>query len=288
MLWSDLRTQRPGYWLALPVICALSFGCEICIESDNPAPLDDDDTGDDDSGDDDVNDDDTGDDDDVFAARCWTLAPSGDGSLVVIEVDMDTGAASEIGRYGTDIHDHFETEGMARIGNTLIMSGAMGSDDYWLELDMETESITTEAVNYNRTLSASDGDIIRVDFPHAALFRYADFDALVANDPSSEVVAQIGNDLCAADETEIFAWRGDEVDKHDVWNGCWLETIQLEDWSSATNGMSLYGTVIYLVEGGSGRIAGFHRNTGRLVVDWTVVLDGYSDSASGLWCGDTR
>lgn len=283
-------------WVLLGTALAL-VGCQGNIADltpggdDDTGSVGDDDVGDDDIGDDDIGDDDVGDDDtetdddDDAEAEvwCWMIAPTHNGTVAVIEVDMQSGSWSLVGEFGSGFGTSLHTEGLARLGDSLIMSADTGDDYNWVEIDMAGGGVTIGSGSWGGPVSVSAGELIRDC--GGDLCRYPDFAALDSSSPSSQVPANFWGERIAGTDTEIYvAWHStEELDIHDAFNACWTDDIELEDWDGWVYGMSVVGDRIFL-KGNEDRIAGFDRYTGALLVDHTVTMDEYPWGASGLWC----
>ncbi len=284
------RFQLLIVWIALA-----AWGCEGSVQQpgdDDPGDDDivvgDDDASDDDAVDDDDDavddDDDAADDDDAGAdVWCWTVAATNNGAMAVIEVDVQTGTWSLVGEYGSGLDGSLRTEGIARLGESLILSAHLENDHHFIEIDMGAEVVTVGSEASSASLSVSAGELIRVC--GGSLCRYPDFAALDSSSPSSLVPASFWGERIAGTDTEIYvSWHStEELDIHDAFNACWMDDIELENWDGWVHGMSVVGDRIYLI-GSENRVAGFDRHTGTLLVDHTMPLDEYPGGASGLWC----
>ncbi len=292
-------------WFALwvPLMVAGCEGTSVDLlpeGGDDDATADDDDAGDDDvvaddddtAGDDDDtagDDDDTvGDDDDLSGATCWTVAPTV-GQIALIEVDVLTGSWSEIGRFGEWVEPGWDSHGIARFGDTLIVP-IYGSIETWYEVDLNGGGVRSGGVPDERAVTTDGQDLITFCDEHqvGTFCRYHSFDDLVSDTPAATIEADLWASRMTATSDRLYsAWHStNEIDVNDVHTGAYIGTLQLEGYDDWIQGMSVRGGELLLMRAASyvHYFARFDLTTGAFLGEVEITDMYYTNRAGGLWC----
>jgi hypothetical protein len=218
---------------------------------------------------------------------CWLVAPR-DGMLAVIQVDMDTGYWFERDAFGTGINESFDTGGLARVGNTLVMAGYTGNEFSWVEADMDAKQVTIGNDAGHVVSVATDGTrILSFCGEHGlSLCTYTNFAALNSGNPSGVLENVVGVTRIGATSDRIYgAWHStDSIKVFDSADGTLLNTVVLEGWDDWIWGISVVGNVLHIVNS-NGLVARFDKDTGAFLDSVQVDLPyPYPSAGHGLWC----
>ncbi len=267
--------------MPLALLLLLGAGCPTHVdELEGPPPVDDDDAAghDDDAGDDDT--------DPPGTPWCRTVVQSFvDPDLVVVEADMDQGTWTELGRFEVPgLGYGFHVEGLAQLGDSLVMSAYTGNGFQWLEIDLAAGTAQLGPENGDRWISATDDQLVTISLSANSFEFFDDFEQLCSGAPSSQVItsAHASRHGVAGDESYTAPHSTEHLDVHDLNDGTYLRTVYPEGFDGLIKGIALAGGELFLAQG-IGAIRRFDAETGALL--GTVDAPPMQLWLGGLWCG---
>ncbi len=237
---------------------------------------------------------DTGGDGPYEPTWCWMAAPVDSGSkwtsLALLVVDMATGAVTEVGRYNIGIYGGFVTAGLVRDGSTFVFAGHEGDGIRGQRLHTSTETLERcVGTTRSESVAFTGSEYVRVEVKGFELRRYATFEDLCADRPTSSVPTEWIERLAVEGSQVYGMWHSDDhVQIGNLDNGYPIRKLPLEGWEGWVWGVSMAGGKLHLLsypdQWREQRVESFDPLTGALIEAVVVPDMGYVTRPSGLWC----